>query len=219
MASTEAAREAGAVRLAATNDPDWLPAAVFEYHIDVMARSEKALPVTKTYTASLMALHLLVEGLRGGEEAAAGMLPELAAQMLGRQDEVRARAARHRFAERVVITSRGYGCPTAGEATLELMETSRLPVLAYSGADLPHGPPAMVDNVSPVIAVSRTARAARRSSRCSTGCGAAARTCSWSARPLSPRGRPRASCCPRTVRPRISSRSWRSFRSGCRRTR
>lgn len=33
------------------------------------------------------------------------------------------------------------------------METSCIPALAYSGADLLHGPPAMVGNVSPVIAV------------------------------------------------------------------
>jgi glucosamine--fructose-6-phosphate aminotransferase (isomerizing) len=33
------------------------------------------------------------------------------------------------------------------------METSYIPALSYSGADLLHGPLAMVDNISPVIAV------------------------------------------------------------------
>ena len=53
----------------------------------------------------------------------------------------------------MVITSRGYGYPTAKEAALKLMETSYIPALSYSGADLLHGPLAMVDNISPVIAV------------------------------------------------------------------
>lgn len=118
-----------------------------------MAGPEKALPATKTYTASLLALYLFVEGLAGGDGGAALPLPELAADLLARQSEIRALAARYRFAERMVITSRGYGYPTAKEAALKLMETSYIPALSYSGADLLHGPLAMVDNISPVIAV------------------------------------------------------------------
>ncbi|MEU8625741.1 SIS domain-containing protein [Streptomyces sp. NPDC048669] len=153
VASTRAAREAGAVTLAVTNNPDSPLAAVSEYHIDILAGPEKALPATKTYTASLLSLYLFVEGLRGGDGAAATILPELAEAILGREDEVRALASRYRFAERMVITSRGYGYPTAKEAALKLMETSYIPALSYSGADLLHGPLAMVDNISPVIAV------------------------------------------------------------------
>ncbi|TDC78174.1 SIS domain-containing protein [Streptomyces hainanensis] len=154
VASTTAARDAGAITLAVTNNPGSPLAAVSEFHIDVLAGPENALPATKTYTAELLALYLLVEALRGGDgAAAAGRLPELAERILDRRDEVRALAGRYRFAERMVITSRGYGYPTAREAALKLMETSYIPALAYSGADLLHGPLAMVDNVSPVIAI------------------------------------------------------------------
>jgi glucosamine--fructose-6-phosphate aminotransferase (isomerizing) len=153
VASTKAAREGGAITLAVTNNPDSPLAAVSEFHIDILAGPEKALPATKTYTASLLALYLFVEGLRGGDGAAAKVLPDLASQVLSRQDEVRQLASRYRFAERMVITSRGYGYPTAKEAALKLMETSYIPALSYSGADLLHGPLAMVDNISPVIAV------------------------------------------------------------------
>ncbi|MGW6795678.1 SIS domain-containing protein [Streptomyces chartreusis] len=153
VASTQAAREAGAITLAVTNNPDSPLAGVSEYHLDIMAGPERALPATKTYTASLLALYLFVEGLRDGDGTAAEALPDIAEQLLARQDEVRTLAARYRFAERMVITSRGYGYPTAKEAALKLMETSYIPALSYSGADLLHGPLAMVDNVSPVIAV------------------------------------------------------------------
>ncbi|MGG8408051.1 SIS domain-containing protein [Streptomyces sp. 12297] len=154
VASTQAARAAGAITLAVTNNPDSALAAVSEHHIDILAGPEKALPATKTYTASLLALYLFTEALRGADGAGpAAALPALAEEVLARGDEVRALAARYRFAERMVITSRGFGYPTAREAALKLMETSYIPALAYSGADLLHGPLAMVDNISPVIAV------------------------------------------------------------------
>ncbi|UCM90321.1 SIS domain-containing protein [Streptomyces marincola] len=154
VASTTAAREAGAITLAVTNNADSPLARAAEFHIDVLAGPERALPATKTYTAELLALYLFAEGLRGvdGAAAAAG-LPELAERVLARQDEVRQLAARYRFAERMVLTSRGFGYPTAKEAALKLMETSYIPALSYSGADLLHGPLAMVDNVFPVIAI------------------------------------------------------------------
>ncbi|MET9322483.1 SIS domain-containing protein [Streptomyces sp. NPDC003038] len=156
IASTLAARSAGAITVAVTNNPDSGLAAVAEYHIDVLAGPEKALPATKTYTASLLALFLFAEALRDGDgtgTAAAAALPGLAEEVLDRRAEVRGLAARYRFAERMVVTSRGFGYPTAREAALKFMETSYIPALAYSGADLLHGPLAMVDNISPVIAV------------------------------------------------------------------
>lgn len=154
IASTRVARAAGAITLAVTNNPDSPLAEVSEFHIDLLAGPEKALPATKTYTAELLALYLFVVGLGGtGPAPAAYRLPRLAQEVLARCEEIRELAGRYRFAERMVITSRGYGYPTAREAALKLMETSYIPALAYSGADLLHGPLAMVDNISPVIAI------------------------------------------------------------------
>ncbi|GGO85608.1 SIS domain-containing protein [Wenjunlia tyrosinilytica] len=153
VASAKAARRAGAITLAVTNNADSPLAEVSEYHIDVLAGPEKALPATKTYTAELLSLYLFVEGLRGGDGAAAKGLPDLARAILERKDEVKELAQRYRFAQRLVITSRGYGYPTAREAALKLMETTYIPAGPFSGADLLHGPLAMVDNVSPVIAI------------------------------------------------------------------
>ncbi|MBB0242915.1 SIS domain-containing protein [Streptomyces alkaliphilus] len=154
VASTRAARRAGAITLAVTNNADSPLAEAAEHHIDILAGPERALPATKTYTASLLALYLFVEALRGHDGVpAAARLPELAERILARGEEVRELAGRYRFAERMVLTSRGYGYPTVKEAALKLMETSYVPALSYSGADLLHGPLAMVDNVFPVIAV------------------------------------------------------------------
>lgn len=81
----------------------------------------------------------------------------------------------------MVITSRGYGYPTAKEAALKLMETSYIPALSYSGADLLHGPSPWSTTSPRSSRSSPTARAARRSSPCSTGCAGAAPTWSSSA--------------------------------------
>ena len=154
VASARAARGAGAVTLAVTNNAASPLAAACEFHLDVLAGEERALPATKTYTAELLALYLFVAYWRGGDGAEeAGLLPELAERVLAERDSVAALAARYRFAQRVLLTSRGFGYPTAREAALKLMETSYLPALAYSGADLLHGPLAMVDHLFPVLAV------------------------------------------------------------------
>jgi glucosamine--fructose-6-phosphate aminotransferase (isomerizing) len=153
------ARDSGALTLAVTNNPSSPLADAAELSIDVAAGHERAVAATKTYTAELFALLLLVEGVRAGdgrlpaeERAALAALPDLAERVLadGSAAEL---AQRYRFAQRVVTTGRGYAYPTARETALKLMETSYLPALAFSGADLLHGPLAMTDPDVPVLAV------------------------------------------------------------------
>lgn len=153
------ARASGALTLAVTNAPDSPLADVAELSVDIAAGHERAVAATKTYTAELLALLLLVEGIRAGdgvlpaeEREALAALPELAARTLA--DPTPAQLApRYRFAAQLVTTGRGYAYPTAREAALKLMETSYLPALAFSGADLLHGPLAMTDPDVPVLAV------------------------------------------------------------------
>lgn len=152
------ARAVGALTLAVTNNPDSPLADTAELTVDIAAGPERAVAATKTYTAELLALLLLVEGVRAGgaipadELCALETLPDLAAQLLADPTPTEL-AYRYRFADRMVTTGRGYGYPTAREAALKLMETSYLPALALSGADLLHGPLAMVDSDVPVLAV------------------------------------------------------------------
>src|SRR5262249_55597195 len=82
-------------------------------------------------------------------------LPALASDVLA-DGTAPALAPRYRFAGRIVTTGRGYAYPTAREAALKLMETSYLAALAFSGADLLHGPLAMADGDVPVLAVANT---------------------------------------------------------------
>ncbi|MFC8501488.1 SIS domain-containing protein [Pedococcus sp. NPDC057267] len=150
--STAAAGRAGALTLAVTNAPDSPLARAAALGLDIGAGVERAVAATKTYTATLLTLWLLVESLGGGDARAAADLPRLAAEAVAEPaaDEV---AARFRFVDKVVVTGRGYAYPTAREAALKLMETSYLGAHAFSGADLLHGPLAMVDEDRPVVAV------------------------------------------------------------------
>jgi glutamine---fructose-6-phosphate transaminase (isomerizing) len=149
------ARQSGALTLAVTNNPESALAQAAELSIDVSAGHERAVAATKTYTAELLALLMLVENIRGmdkDEERDLQRLPELASQAL-EGTAARELAGRYRFAARMITTGRGYSYPAAREAALKLMETSYLPALAFSGADLLHGPLAMTQPDVPVIAM------------------------------------------------------------------
>jgi glucosamine--fructose-6-phosphate aminotransferase (isomerizing) len=123
-----------------------------DLHVDVLAGPERAVAATKTYTSELLALHLLIDAGGGGDAAPARELPDRAEEVLAR-GMGREVATRYRFVERLVVTARGYAYATAREAALKMMETSYLSAHAFSGADLMHGPLAMVDEDRPVIAV------------------------------------------------------------------
>jgi glucosamine--fructose-6-phosphate aminotransferase (isomerizing) len=178
------ARECGALTVAVTNNPNSPLAAAAEISVDVMAGTERAVAATKTYTAELLAVYLLLTGAKTGSAGSTGSarnigsvgntgrarnirsagnivishgadaLPAAAELTLaGAQEAADAAAQRYRFAEQLVVSARGYSYPTAREAALKLMETSYLNAQAFSGADLLHGPMAMLDAEVPVIAV------------------------------------------------------------------
>jgi len=151
--TVEVARECGATTLALTNNAESALAAAADVHLDVLAGPERAVAATKSYTAELLASWLLVDAWTGGTGAAAQGLAHVVAHELDRRAEVAALASRFRFTDRVLLTGRGYSYPTAREAALKLMETSYVAAHAFSGADLLHGPLAMIDPDLPVVAV------------------------------------------------------------------
>jgi glucosamine--fructose-6-phosphate aminotransferase (isomerizing) len=155
----EVAAECGALTVAVTNTAGSPLNQVAALDLDVAAGTELAVAATKTYTAELLALLLLFEGVRTGDgrvrpDDLPGLaaLPDLAEGLLA-DPAAAALSARYRFANRLVVTGRGYAYPTAREAALKLMETSYLGAQAFSGADLLHGPLAMADPGLPVLAV------------------------------------------------------------------
>jgi glutamine---fructose-6-phosphate transaminase (isomerizing) len=159
---TAAARGAGALTVAVTNSAGSQLAQAAELHVDVRAGHERAVAATKTYTAELLALWLLIDRWAGGDGAAAQPVPDAVAELVGRRAETQDLAERlaSDHGAQVVLTARGYASATAREGALKLMETSYLGAHAWSGADLLHGPLAVVGPSTPVVAVVPTGRAA-----------------------------------------------------------
>jgi len=153
LGTVEVAAACGATTLAVTNAPDSELARAAGLHLDVRAGTELSVAATKSYTAELLTLLLLVDAWAGGDAADARVLPDAVHELVVRRAEMAALAHRYERATRLVTTGRGFAYPTAREAALKVMETSYLGAHAFSGADLLHGPLAMLDRGDPVVAV------------------------------------------------------------------
>ena len=149
----EIGRGQGALTLAITNDALSPLAQAGELHLDIRAGREQAVAATKSYTAQLLTLYLLLVHMRGADWRAVERVAEWGRLLLDQDGTIGIIAERYRFAERLVVTARGYSYATAREAALKLMETSYIAAQAFSGADLLHGPLAMIDPLVPVLAV------------------------------------------------------------------
>jgi glucosamine--fructose-6-phosphate aminotransferase (isomerizing) len=149
------ARDCGATTVAVTNNVHSELARSAEFVIDVRAGAEQAVAATKSYTAELLALYLFIASLSRSTLSAAdaARVADAAHTTLDDDEAVTAAITRLRSTERLVTTGRGYAYATAREAALKLMETCYLGAQAFSGADLLHGPMAMIDDTTPVIAV------------------------------------------------------------------
>ena len=160
-----AARRAGAPTLAIVNDPSSPLAQTAEWVIPLHAGVERSVAATKTYTAQLAAVALLVLSLGGGrkkELAALGSIPERMDEALGVEPAAEAAAGSFACAQRAVVLARGLHYPTAWEIALKLKELALLLAEPYSAADFQHGPIAMAEKDLPVVLVSpRGSRPAR----------------------------------------------------------
>lgn len=158
--SMQAARRCGALTVAITNNSDSALARAAEISVDIQAGAEHAVAATKTYTAELLALYLLVVGKPS--DTIGERLVRAATQTLALNDAgpVHQATLELRYTDRIVLTGRGYSYPTAREGALKLMETCYLAAQAFSAADLLHGPMAMVDSSVPVAALTGTGHAA-----------------------------------------------------------
>lgn len=145
------ARAAGALTAAITNDPSSELAQVAEHVLLCHAGEERSVAATKTYTATLANVALLIDALVGRarpgediEQAAQAM-----EQVLKMEEEIELLAERYRYMTACMVLSRGYNFCTAHEAALKMMETGYVIARAYSAADFLHGPIAVVDTGFP----------------------------------------------------------------------
>ena len=156
----QAAREAGALTIAITNEHPSPLADAAEWRMPCHAGHELAVPATKTYVAELAVVASLVAAIRPNRELADGLaaLPDVLRSTLSMTyawldgpgaDVVRALAD----ADRALLVSRGFNLATALELALKLKETCGLFAEAYSTADFAHGPMVLAQAAVPTIGI------------------------------------------------------------------
>ena len=148
---TELARAAGALTLAIVNDAASPLAVACELVLDIKAGTERSVAATKTVLASLAAaLALLADWT--GDAVLGAALDRLPRRLAVAADldwsPLVAELAR---VNRMFTVGRGPGLAIASEAALKLAETTGVAGLAYSSAELSHGPRALAGPDFPVL--------------------------------------------------------------------
>lgn len=151
IVATEEARAAGALTLALVNDVGAPLATAAELALDIAAGPERSVAATKTVLASLAAGLALLAAWTGNAalEASLARLPERLEAACRLDWSVLAREIGR--VDRMFTVGRGPGLAIASEAALKLAETTGVAGLAYSSAELPHGPRALAGPDFPVL--------------------------------------------------------------------
>ncbi|HDR06702.1 MAG TPA: glutamine--fructose-6-phosphate transaminase (isomerizing) [Candidatus Coatesbacteria bacterium] len=132
--------------------------------IHLMAGPEIGVASTKAFTAQLIALVLLAmhwgrlkyaidddavrKVLRELEQ-----IPEKMERILAQNDSLRRLAGEFADAKDFFFIGRGYNYPTALEGALKLKEISYIHATGYPAGELKHGPIALIESDTPVVAV------------------------------------------------------------------
>ncbi len=149
------AREQGALTVSITNNAESRIAQVAEYHLDLSAGEEIAVAATKTYTAQLTAIAMMVTALTDKTHLIDSLvkLPQFVGDTLKLSQEIPTWVERYRYMERFAAIGRGYNYCTAFEISLKVKELNYITGLEYSEADFRHGPIAVVDPGFPVLVI------------------------------------------------------------------
>lgn len=155
LANAQWARENGAYIVAMVNQEDSPAAEMADAVIPLLAGAEKSVAATKSYIASLSALLHFTAAVSGDMDLgrAFNALPENLEQALSLSwDEAVEPLA---DADNLFVVGRGLSYGVALEAALKLKETSSLHGEGISGAEIMHGPLALVRRRSRVLAFSQ----------------------------------------------------------------
>ncbi|QEL57930.1 SIS domain-containing protein [Chromobacterium paludis] len=142
---------AGAHTVALVNKPGSPLAEACHWAAPLCAGEEKSVAATKSYITSLSAVARLVAhwqndaGLLAALENLPKRLSEAAAQDWSVALDVL------KPAERIMVVGRGLGFAVALEAALKFKETCAIQAEAFSGAEIKHGPMALIDEGYPLL--------------------------------------------------------------------
>lgn len=151
LATARAAREAGALVVALVNAEGSPLAELAHEAVPLRAGPETAVAATKSYIASLAAIARIAAEWSDDSvlRASLARLPALLAAAW----ELDWSAARPMLLEanHLFVIARGVGLAVAQEAALKLKETCGLHAESYSGAEVRHGPQALLGSAFPAL--------------------------------------------------------------------
>lgn len=147
------ARQQGALTVTITNNADSPMAKAAHHHIALHTGEEISVAATKTYTAQLTAVAMLVAALSPNAALQHDLvaLPNYIARTLEASGPVATWAANHADLTSFAALGRAYNYCTAIETCLKVQELCSILGQGYSEADFLHGPIAIVNPNFPVI--------------------------------------------------------------------
>ena len=151
LMAAEQARDRGAFLVALVNDEDSPLAALADVTLPLAAGREQSVAASKSFIASLAAiLDLLASWTEDAAlDAALSTLPKRLERAWIADWSPAVEALEQ--AENAFVVARGHGLGVAQEAALKLKETCALHAEAFSGAELRHGPMALLRPGFPVL--------------------------------------------------------------------
>src|SRR5258708_4159848 len=157
----EDARGQGALTVTLTNDNASPLAKAAQYHLPLYAGEEISVAATKTYTAQLTAIAMIVAALIDQREFhdTLATLPKVMSRALKLAEPIAGWAERYRYMDRFVTIGRSYNYCTAFEISLKIKELCYITGVEYSEADFRHGPIALLEPGFPVIVVAPEGKA------------------------------------------------------------
>ena len=137
IAATHAARAGGALTLAIVNDTASPLASACDHVLDLRAGPERSVAATKTVLASLAGGLALVDAWDGQSSQTAELPGRIAAALALDWSPLVTLLSSH---DRLFTLGRGPGLGIAQEAALKLAETCTIGAMAFSMAEIAHGP-------------------------------------------------------------------------------
>jgi glutamine---fructose-6-phosphate transaminase (isomerizing) len=144
-------REGGAITSAFVNDPDSPLAHAAQWVFPLHAGAESSVAATKSVIAQMTAGARLVAAWQDDValQTALSALPDVLSRAASADWSVALDSLKN--ADRLLVIGRGLGLPVALEAALKFKETCAIQAEAFSGAEVQHGPMALVDEGYPLL--------------------------------------------------------------------
>ena len=162
LAANRLARESGAITLGLINVKNSTLERETDFQVYINAGQEIGVASTKAYTAQVVTLYLLtakISALRNDTETESfisdtiKLLPGALRDVLKTSEKIKGVSDMYSFSNNFLFLGRGLNYPSALEGALKLKEISYIHAEGYPGAEMKHGPIALIDYHFPTMAI------------------------------------------------------------------